>query len=223
MSLSYAEENYLKSIYSITKHGDVKASTNDISADMQTKASSVTDMLKKLAKKGLIFYKAYQPVTLTELGRKTAISTIRKHRLWEVFLAEKLHFKWDEVHAIAEELEHIQSEKLINKLEEYLDYPTLDPHGDPIPNIHGEVQLHQNFTIADLQKHQFGKIIGFKDTSDDFLKYLDKTGLTLGKSVRVNEVNAYDNSVEVMLDMKVVQNISDQVANNIYIKNLTGR
>lgn len=221
MKLSYAEENYLKAIYRITKRGDVKAGTNDIAADMNTKASSVTDMLKKLSKKELIVYRPYNPVSLTEQGKKIAILTIRKHRLWEVFLVNKLGFKWDEVHEIAEELEHIHSEKLIDSLDEFLNYPTHDPHGDPIPNKDGEVTLHKDVTISNLNIGQFGMIIGLKDSSASFLQYLDKTGLNLGKSIRIDEINDFDGSMKLTVNMTDHLTVSRIVAGNIYIKKVS--
>ncbi len=218
---SYTEENYLKAIYSLTKRGGNGASTNEISAEMNTKASSVTDMLKKLSKKEMIAYTPYQPVTLTDKGKQWAIKTIRKHRLWEVFLAEKLKFKWDEVHEIAEELEHIQSDKLINKLEEFLDFPSHDPHGDPIPDRDGNVALHKEVTIADLMANQFGMIIGLKDTSSEFLQFLEKSGLTLGKTIGIKEVTGYDQSMLITINMASEMTISNRVAQNLYIKKLS--
>ena len=137
--MTFSEENYLKTIYHLTTASDAEVSTNAIAEKMETKASSVTDMLKKLAEKGLINYKKYQGVSLTQDGKLAAKMSVRKHRLWEVFLVEKLGFSWDEVHDIAEQLEHIKSEKLINKLDDFLDNPTEDPHGDPIPDREGRI------------------------------------------------------------------------------------
>ncbi len=219
--LSFTEENYLKAIYSLTKRGDKGASTNDIADKMHTRASSVTDMLKKLSKKGLIEYKPYNPDELSEDGRDWAVKTIRKHRLWEVFLVEKLNFKWDEVHELAEELEHIQSDQLIDRLEEFLGHPTHDPHGDPIPDKDGHVDLHKDFTIADLMENQYGMIIGLKDTSADFLKFLENANLTLGKTVRVKNVTGYDQSMLISINMTEEKTISHQVAKNLYIKKLS--
>ncbi|WP_243389180.1 metal-dependent transcriptional regulator, partial [Flavobacterium psychrophilum] len=137
--MTFSEENYLKTIYHLTTISDSEVSTNAIAEKMETKASSVTDMLKKLSEKDLINYKKYQGVSLTETGSLSAKMIVRKHRLWEVFLVEKLDFPWDEVHDIAEQLEHIKSEKLINKLDDFLGNPTEDPHGDPIPNANGQI------------------------------------------------------------------------------------
>lgn len=221
MGLSYAEENYLKAVYQLTRYKEDGATTNDIAQEVHTKASSVTDMLKKLKKKDLVKYEPYKPVNLTDEGKSTAIHVIRKHRLWEVFLVEKLDFKWDEVHEIAEELEHIQSPKLIERLERFLNFPTHDPHGDPIPDREGNIQHHKDVTIADLDVGQYGMIIGLKDTSPQFLQYLDQSGLTLGKTVRINEVTDYDQSMEITLNVNEKRNVSYQVAKNLYIKKLT--
>ena len=136
--MTFSEENYLKTIYHLTTSLSTEISTNAIAEMMETKASSVTDMLKKLAEKDLVHYKKYQGVFLTPKGKLAAKMIVRKHRLWEVFLVEKLDFSWDEVHEVAEQLEHIQSKKLIDKLDQFLEYPSIDPHGDPIPNAKGE-------------------------------------------------------------------------------------
>lgn len=221
MHLSYTEENYLKAIYLLSLKKTDGVSTNDIAEEMQTKASSATDMIKKLYKKHMLDYKAYQPVQITNTGKNTAIKVIRKHRLWETFLVDKLGFEWHEVHEIAEELEHIKSEKLITKLDHFLGHPTHDPHGDPIPDRAGNIKHHSDFTVADLRENQFGMIIGLKDTSPDFLKFLDETGLTLGRSVRITKFNEYDQSMQIVIDMKKQLSISHRVAKNLYIKKLT--
>jgi DtxR family Mn-dependent transcriptional regulator len=221
MELSFTEENYIKGIYQLARIGNNGASTNAIAEYMNTKASSVTDMLKKLAKKDLIEYEPYKPVLLSDLGKKTAARIIRKHRLWEVFLVDKLGFGWDEVHEIAEELEHIHSEKLINRLEQFLGNPTHDPHGDPIPDSDGNIQHHKDITISDLEIGQYGMIIGLKDTSPSFLQYLDSNGLTLGKTVKVNEITEYDQSMNITINMTTILVISYRVAQNLYIKKLT--
>src|SRR3984885_5178673 len=138
---TFTEENYLKAIYHLS-HESGSVSTNQIAAALNTKAASVTDMLKKLADKALINYEKYQGVTLTSAGQKIALHIIRKHRLWEYFLVEKLNFKWDEVHEMAEEMEHISSVELIDRLDKFMDYPKHDPHGDPIPDSDGKFKVH---------------------------------------------------------------------------------
>src|SRR6187551_1601443 len=178
--MTFSEENYLKSIYHLTILTDSEVSTNAIAEMMETKASSVTDMLKKLAEKELVIYKKYQGVSLTEKGRLSAKMIVRKHRLWEVFLVEKLGFSWDEVHDIAEQLEHIKSEKLINKLDDFLGNPTEDPHGDPIPDVNGKIIKVEKLLLSELKANQTGICVGVKDSSAEFLKYLDKNKIALG-------------------------------------------
>ncbi len=172
--MTFSEENYLKTIYHLTTVSDSEVSTNAIAEKMETKASSVTDMLKKLAEKDLVNYKKYQGVSLTDNGKLEAKMIVRKHRLWEVFLVEKLDFSWDEVHDVAEQLEHIKSEKLINKLDDFLGNPTEDPHGDPIPDVHGRIIKIEKQLLSELSENRSGICVGVKDTSSEFLKYLDK-------------------------------------------------
>lgn len=219
--LSFTEENYLKAIYYISKNNETGASTNEIASHMKTKASSVTDMIKKLSKKKLVDYIPYQGAKLTEDGKTLAVKLIRKHRLWEVFLVNKLGFKWDEVHEIAEELEHIQSDKLINKLDDFLGNPTQDPHGDPIPDKFGRVEDLRDTCISDMEVGQFGMIIGLKDTSTQFLQYLEQVGLTLGKTIGIKKIVEFDQSVFISLNMTLELSISNQVASNLYVKKLS--
>src|ERR1700759_4729613 len=167
-----AEENYLKSIYHLSLNNE-SVSTNQIAALLSTSAASVTDMLKKLAEKELINYAKYQGVTLTAAGEKIALHIIRKHRLWEYFLVEKLDFKWDEVHEMAEELEHISSVELIDRLDKFMDYPKHDPHGDPIPDREGKFKKHELIPVASLKLNETGIISGVRDHSPGFLQYLE--------------------------------------------------
>ena len=176
---TFSEENYLKAIYHLEIDADKGISTNSIAKKLETKASSVTDMLKKLSDKELVAYQKYQGVTLTSKGFHLAKMIVRKHRLWEVFLVDKLNFSWDEVHDIAEQLEHIKSDKLINKLDDFLDNPTEDPHGDPIPDANGKILKKEQLLLSDLKEGQNGICVGVKDTSSEFLKYLDKQGIAV--------------------------------------------
>lgn len=168
--LSQTEENYLKAIYSIEIQTGKSVSTNKIAERMLTKASSVTDMIKKLSEKGLIDYKKYQGSKLTSKGKKIAVTIIRKHRLWEVFLVNKLNYNWDQVHELAEQLEHIKSNTLIDKLEAFLEFPTHDPHGDPIPDKNGNIIHHQNVMLSSIPKGKTCVVIGVKDSSSAFFK-----------------------------------------------------
>ena len=214
--LSFSEENYLKSIFHLSSDSELGVSTNSIADNLNTKASSVTEMLKKLGDKNLIVYKKYHGAQLTENGRKTALGIIRKHRLWEVFLVDKLNFKWDEVHDIAEQLEHIQSEKLTNELDKFLDFPTKDPHGDPIPNPAGFIKFTPKLRLSDLNIWETGKFIGVKDSSTTFLKYLDKRQISLGSNIKVLHQEEFDQSLHVGLD-ETNLTISIKTASNLYI------
>ena len=212
---TFTEENYLKAIYHLALPSGC-ASTNHIAAALNTKAASVTDMLKKLSDKELINYTKYQGVTLTAAGEKIALSIIRKHRLWEYFLVEKLNFKWDEVHDVAEELEHISSTELIDRLDNFMGNPKYDPHGDPIPDSNGQFKPHQLQPVAMLSINEEGVISGVRDHSTAFLQYLEKMQLVIGKKVRVMEKNDYDNSVILLSGTNQIQ-ISREVANNLLI------
>ena len=214
--LSFSEENHLKSIFHLSTDIESEVSTNSIADNLNTKASSVTEMLKKLGEKNLIVYKKYHGAQLTEMGRKTALNIIRKHRLWEVFLVDKLNFKWDEVHDIAEQLEHIQSEKLTNELDKFLNFPTKDPHGDPIPNTAGFIKFTPKLRLSDLNIGETGKFIGVKDSSSTFLKYLDKRKISLGSNIKVLHQEKFDQSLHVGLD-ETNLTISIKTASNLYI------
>ena len=214
---SFTEENYLKAIYHLSKQDGSVVTTNGISEVINTKAASVTDMLKKLAEKKLINYIKYQGATLTESGKQTATEIIRKHRLWEVFLVEKLGFKWDEVHDIAEELEHINSVDLINRLDKYLGFPTSDPHGDPIPDSNGNIQQKPFVRINKMKPGNQGTISGVSEHSAIFLQYLEKSGLTLGTSIKVMEIMEFDGSITLMTDKNKQISISREVAKNLLV------
>jgi len=192
-------------------------STNQIAEMTNTKAASVTDMLKKLADKKLINYIKYQGVTLTETGKKAAVNIVRKHRLWEVFLVEKLGFKWDEVHDIAEELEHINSESLINRLDDFLGNPAADPHGDPIPDRSGTIHQKKLIRISDMLQEQSGMISGVSEHSSVFLKLLEKMGLTLGTKIMISELIEFDGSIILTVNETTDRTISREVAKNILV------
>lgn len=215
--MTFSEENYLKTIYHLTTVSNLEISTNAIAEMMETKASSVTDMLKKLAEKDLVNYKKYQGVSLTEKGKLTAIMIVRKHRLWEVFLVDKLNFAWDEVHDIAEQLEHIKSEQLINKLDDFLGNPTEDPHGDPIPNASGQIVAVEKQLLSELSENQIGICVGVKDSSSQFLKYLDKQEISLGSKIEIVSKENFDLSLIINVDSKELA-ISNKIAGNLYVK-----
>ncbi len=215
--MTFSEENYLKTIYHLTTLLNGGVSTNAIAEKMDTKASSVTDMLKKLADKNLIFYKKYQGVSLAPNGLLAAKMIVRKHRLWEVFLVEKLDFAWDEVHDIAEQLEHIQSDQLINRLDDFLGNPTEDPHGDPIPDVHGRIVKVEKQLLSELTEGQTGICVGVKDTSSEFLQYLDKQGIALGSRIKVLAKETFDQSLRISVGVKELT-ISNKIAGNLFVK-----
>lgn len=214
-----SEENYLKAIYHLEETSKKGISTNSIAKKLDTKASSVTDMVKKLSEKKVIVYKKYQGVTLTEFGKKTAAIIIRKHRLWEVFLFEKLNFSWDEVHEIAEQLEHIKSEALIDKLNQFLGFPTIDPHGDPIPDKDGKITKRKKVKLSTLKENEQSVLLSIKDSSDDFLRYLDKKGIAIGHLIKVISIEPFDKSLQIEIDKKEIV-ITDEIANNLLVKEL---
>ncbi|RPA69087.1 metal-dependent transcriptional regulator [Cyclobacteriaceae bacterium YHN15] len=216
-TLTYAEENYLKAIYHISEAGKKGVSTNDIAAAMQTKPASVSDMLRKLSNKKVIEYRKYYGVHITEEGKKYALQTIRKHRLWEVFLVEKLHFTWDEVHEVADELEHIKSAILIQRLDEYLGYPKFDPHGDPIPDEYGDVKARPRLPLSEIEINGTGQIVAVKDSSAAFLRYLDKVGAYIGARIKVLDKVEFDGSVEILVDNKKKIFMSREVAGNVLV------
>ena len=214
---SQAEENYLKAIYHLESVSKGGINTNAIAKSLATKASSVSDMIKKLSDKEVVLYKKYKGVTLTELGKKTAANIVRKHRLWEVFLVKKLNFSWDEVHDVAEQLEHIRSKKLINQLDALLGFPTHDPHGDPIPDKDGYINAIDKCLLATLKETETGVCVGVNDSSSEFLQFLDKKGITLGKKIEVLEKEDFDDSLSILIDNKKMS-ISNKIANNLYIR-----
>lgn len=214
--VTLSEENYLKAIYHLGKQGMVAVSTNAIAEKIESKASSVTDMIKKLAEKNLANYVKYQGVSLTEKGRLAAAIVIRKHRLWEVFLVENLNFSWDEVHDVAEQLEHIKSLKLVNELDDFLGNPTHDPHGDPIPDKDGNYSPVKSVNIMDIEAGKEGVLSFVKDASDIFLKYLNKNNLALGDAIKVLDFEPFDNSLTIQTKTQKMI-ISKEVAQNLYL------
>lgn len=216
---SLSEENYLKAIFHLETAYKSGVSTNALAEEMQTKASSVTDMIKRLSDKDLVNYKKYQGVRLSESGKKAAIEVIRKHRLWEVFLVEKLDFNWDEVHEVAEQLEHIKSEKLTNELDKFLEYPKRDPHGDPIPDAKGNFNVGDRILLSNLHVGEVGMCVGVKDSSTEFLQYLDKNRISLGKKIEVVEKEDFDQSMLIKMDGNELR-ISNQISTNLFIKTI---
>lgn len=214
--LSLTEENYLKAIYHLSDGGSKSVLTNELAEAMNTKAASVTDMIKKLSAKEVITYEKYYGVNVTTKGKSKALTVIRKHRLWETFLVEKLGFAWDEVHDVAEQLEHINSPRLIEKLDEFLGFPKVDPHGDPIPDQKGKFKLQPQIAIDQLSIGYQGKIAAVKDSDSNLLKYLDKIGAKPGTKIKILGKEEYDDSMEILIDDHRVF-ISKEVAQNILV------
>ncbi|AWW28697.1 metal-dependent transcriptional regulator [Echinicola strongylocentroti] len=217
LSLTYAEENYLKAIYHLSEGGQHNVSTNDLSKEMKTKPASVSDMLRRLSEKAVINYRKYYGVTITEEGKKSALQIIRKHRLWEVFLVEKLMFSWDEVHEVAEELEHVKSNLLIQRLDDFLGNPKYDPHGDPIPDEYGDVKARPRMPLNGLHINDGGQIVAVKDSSAAFLRYLDKVGAYIGARIKILDKVEFDGSLEILVDNKKNLFMSKDVASNILV------
>lgn len=215
---SFTEENYLKAIYKLSEREPDSITTNAIAEVLETKAASVTDMIKKLSDKKLLKYEKYRGVALTEKGRLIAVETVRKHRLWETFLHEKLEFGWDEVHDIAEQLEHINSEALTNKLDDFLGNPSHDPHGDPIPTRSGEIKKSNLLLLCDAKMKQKVIMSGVVDHSAPFLQHLNKISLTLGSQIELLDKNEYDGSIEIKLLPSAHLHLSKEVAKNILVK-----
>ncbi len=215
--MTISEENYIKVIYHLSLVSPTGVNTNAIAGMLNTKASSVTEMLKKLSDKNVLIYQKYQGVNLTESGLLIAKMIVRKHRLWEVFLVEKLNFSWDEVHEIAEELEHIKSEKLINKLDEFLDFPAFDPHGDPIPDENGAIKKVEKLLLSEAKLNIEYQCVGVKDTSVSFLQYLDKQQISLGSKMKILSKEDFDETLTINLENKNIT-ISNKIAINLYVK-----
>ena len=214
---SSTTEDYLKAIFKLSEPGKKGVSTNSISEELLTKASSVSDMVKKLSDRGLVHYVKYQGATLTKEGEKIALKVIRKHRLWEVFLVEKLKFGWDEIHEIAEQLEHIRSPKLIDKLDAHLGFPKNDPHGDPIPDKNGLFTDQVEFKLDQLKTGEKAILIGVSEDSKDFLNFLDKIGLKLGSTIEVVDYFNFDRSIKVKINNNSTLTFSELVAKNLNI------
>ncbi|HMQ08687.1 MAG TPA: metal-dependent transcriptional regulator [Saprospiraceae bacterium] len=216
--MTRAEEDYIKAIFKIAEREKSMVHTNSIASALNTSAASVTDMLKKLKNKGLVTYKRYKGTNLTQEGNKVATLLIRKHRLWEYFLVHKLKFTWDQVHNIAEELEHIQSEDLINRLDNYLGNPRFDPHGDPIPNAEGKFTIRSQYSLSDLYAGEKGIVLGVKDHDDEFLRYLSGEKIKLGSELQIIQVLPFDRSMDITVDGNSPVRLSQGIAGSILVR-----
>lgn len=219
MNFSITEENYIKAIYHL-QQADGNVTTNELAAELNTKAASVTDMLKKLKAKKLVNYEKYQGFSLSSEGKKIALGVIRKHRLWEYFLVEKLQFGWDEVHEVAEELEHISSKKLIDKLDAFLDYPKFDPHGDPIPDSNGKMAAQKQINLIDLPLNEAAEIVSVGSQSTELLELLKHKHLGIGTTIEIKKRFAFDHSMEVKIKGQSAFIISQQLAQALFVRPL---
>jgi DtxR family transcriptional regulator, Mn-dependent transcriptional regulator len=217
MRISYTEENYLKAIYQYAENSKKAVSTNAIAETLSTSPAAVTDMLQKLHEKELVIYQKYQGVNISKKGEAYALQVIRKHLLWEVFLVEKLKFGWEEVHEVAEQLEHIQSPLLMQRLDDFLGNPAYSPHGKPIPNTHGVHTHKTSVVLTNVEVDNSGIIIAVKDSTPQFLQYLSKRGIYLGAKISVIEKIIFDQSMDISIDHLPKVNISQKVSDNILI------
>ena len=208
----------MKGIFHLSGKECAKVSTNALADKLETKASSITDMLKKLGDKKLVSYEKYKGCKLTKKGERIAIQIIRKHRLWETFLVNKLNFGWDEVHEVAEQLEHIQSLKLINGIDQILNYPKVDPHGDPIPDKDGNIDYNESkIQLSEAAIEATVEVVRVNEDSFSLLQYLDQINLKLGSKIKVLERVAFDKSISVLIDNKLTTSLSEKVAENISV------
>ncbi|MDX2048258.1 MAG: metal-dependent transcriptional regulator [Chitinophagaceae bacterium] len=217
MNYSTSEENYIKAIYHL--QGDSRlVTTNELAEELHTRPASVTDMLKKLKTKKLLHYERYQGFRLSPDGKKVALGIIRRHRLWEFFLAEKLKFDWNEVHDVAEELEHVSSKKLIDKLDEYLGFPRFDPHGDPIPDQSGKMHASFQVGLTELPPDTIGEVSSVSNQSSEMLELLKHRNIGIGTRLEVKKKFEFDHSIEIKIRNLPSFTISEQLAKNIYVK-----
>lgn len=218
-NLSVAEENYIKSIYHLQRSFE-NVTTNALAEHIKTKPASVTDMLKKLRQKSLLNYNAYKGFRLSKEGNKAALNIIRRHRLWEYFLVNQLQFNWEEVHEVAEQLEHVSSKKLVDKLDAFLSFPKFDPHGDPIPDSNGKINQQEQMPLFELPLNTMAVITSVQNQSSDLLAFLSNRDIHIGTKLEVKQKLSFDNSIEVKIKNKQAFHISEQVANAIHVNPL---
>lgn len=213
---SVSEENHLKAIFHLQQAGG-NVTTNELARQLRTRPASVTDMMKKLKAKKLLHYQPYQGFRLTAEGNKAALGVIRRHRLWEFFLSEKLAFSWDEVHDVAEELEHVRHPKLIEKLDEFLGFPRFDPHGDPIPDEEGRIVHKKQVPLCDLPVQRAAQVSSVSDHSPELLEMLEQKKIGIGTRIEVRKRFGYDRSLELRIGRQGATHISEQLAQSIYV------
>ena len=216
MKYSVSEENYIKGIYHLQQQTET-VNTNSLANELNTKPASVTDMLKKLQTKKLLEYEKYKGFKLNAAGIKIALHIIRRHRLWEYFLVNKLGFEWDQVHEIAEELEHVSSVELTDKLDIFLNFPTTDPHGDPIPDKNGKITFIKQLNLVTVAEKKNVVVSSVSNQSSELLEMLKHYNIAIGTSLRVNKHFVFDGSIEIKVLKQAPRIISEQVAKYIFV------
>ena len=215
--ITLAEENYLKTIFTISFRINDRVNTNSIAKELNTSPASVSDMIRKLQDKKLINYEKYRGVELSQKGLKLAIHIIRKHRLWETFLVNKLNFNWSDVHDVAEQLEHIKSKDLIDKLDEFLNFPKFDPHGEPIPSREGAMPSSNTIPLNELGCGSIGLVMGVNLDERQYLNYLTKLNIKIGTKIEIKDKFEFDQSLNILIENKNYH-ISSDVAKHLLIK-----
>ncbi len=214
---SLSEENYLKAIYRLSLPGENKVTPTAIAEALGNNPASVIDMLKKLSDKKLITYNKIKGAKLSDKGNKAAIDIVRKHRLWEEFLVQKLGYSWDVVHDIAEQLEHVHYLDLADKLDKFLGFPKYDPHGDPIPKANGQIANVFKTLLGEITVGKNCQVVAVKDTSSEFLKYLQKLNIGIGTKLKVVENIPFDESIVILIDKKHKTTISKKFGQSILV------
>jgi DtxR family Mn-dependent transcriptional regulator len=213
----HSEENYLKTLFQLEEGAVKKVNNVALSKALGLNPATVLEMVRKMKERELVVLLPGKTLQLTETGKKRALQIIRRHRLWEVFLVKKLGYKWNEVHDLAEQLEHIESNEMVKRLEAYLEYPSVDPHGDPIPDETGKVKKPKTQALSSAPLKKKATVISLADSSNEFLQYMDKVGISIGDSLEVLEVEAFDGSMTLQLG-KTRVTVSQEAASNILVK-----
>ena len=215
--IHHSEENYLKTLFKLENQKGKKVNNTALSKALGLNPATVLEMVRKLADRKMVQLKPDKSIQLSEKGKKKALLTIRKHRLWEVFLVEKMNYKWNEVHELAEQLEHIESTDLVDRLDSFLAHPSFDPHGDPIPDKNGKIKINPSVPLSDCGQGKYYTVTNLTDTNDGLLQYLEKLNILPGIKIKLQEKHEYDNSFSIEVQKKTVQ-LSEKVAKNILVQ-----
>ncbi|WP_299245587.1 metal-dependent transcriptional regulator [uncultured Aquimarina sp.] len=217
-NLTKSEEDYLKALFQLLiEDNSVKVGNNQLAEYLKVSPASTNNMIKKLKSKNYVVSEKYGKLELTEEGKSIAVRLIRKHRLWETFLCNYLNFSWDEVHEVAEQLEHIKSYKLIDELDRFMDFPTKDPHGEVIPNADGEYSILPKITLSSLEEGAVCQLVSVNDASVTFLKYVSEIGLALSSEIKVQEVREFDGSIKIQFN-NIQETVTRKFADNVFVK-----